>query len=235
MTQTLDMSTATGLRVANVDALELRIANTTIWMAATGAEHSVLGAAAPPAGWLPQQSQSDFSTNGWLGSNFYTNGTPETGWQLRGGRLWVPAGSAHIGQSARMGYFIEVGGPIANNTGPIIDNINGWNATASAPITLVAGWNEVRLATPVAYTWHDGISIGWKIGTGTRYFYTAGDYIAGTGIPYQARDGSPLYLSEENPSPGAGSRRGENGVPGVTADWAFQGAWYHADIIMFRP
>lgn len=109
---------------------------------------------------------------------FYVVGV--TGWTIKGVKLWVPTGSAMIGQSVTLKAWV----PGVESAG-----LAG-TAQGSGTITAVAGWNQVTF-TPVAVT------AGVKFGVS---YTTSGPYFAGTNptLETRAADGSALYESEQN-------------------------------------
>ena len=111
-------------------------------------------------------------------TSFYVVGV--SGWSIKGVKLWVPTGSAMIGQSVTLKAWV----PGVESAG-----LAG-TAQGSGTITAVAGWNQVTF-TPVAVT------AGVKFGVS---YTSAGPYFAGTNptLETRAADGSALYESEQN-------------------------------------
>jgi len=139
MTQTLDMTGATGLRVANVDALELRIANTTIWTAPV-TSFTIWGATTPGNGgvWKSEGAGTII-----VGNRFYTS--ESTGITVLGYRIWMPSGAVLTLDVTGTAYLDDwqSSAILASTTfaGPV-------RATAGKTSTHVAGWNTVMFPTP---------------------------------------------------------------------------------------
>lgn len=138
-------------------------------------------------------SHNDADTGSWVSDLFYqaSPGLPVDS-QITHGRLYVPAGSAHIGQSWSAAYQVRSSGywPGGGALDQALYDSNGTKAAGSA---LVAGWNEVEFAVatdapPIGGCWVVGVTIG----DGTRYLH---DTTISTGAIQQA-DGEDFYLSE---------------------------------------
>ena len=143
---------------------------------------------------------SDAATGSWVSAQFYSisSGPLPSGSKIVGARLYVPAGSAHIGQfwygalirNTTAGYFPGVGAlPYAQY------NTNGSKKLGAA---LVAGWNEVIFDTEydVVPGGSGSWAVGVQIGDGTKYF--AGTALSTSSI--QNPDGKNFYLSERGSS-----------------------------------
>lgn len=133
---------------------------------------SVFGATAP----ANPTTQTDAASGSWLSQMFYV---PSIGSSLAnafivGARLYVPAASAHIGETWRAGLVRRTGAGVINNTsfgGQAQYDANGSKVEGSV---LVAGWNEVDFATEypgVANS--EAFMIGVQIGDGTNYLHVA--------------------------------------------------------------
>lgn len=131
---------------------------------------SIFGASVPAT----LTSHTDAVSGDWLSHQFYCSGTAlPAGSKIVGARVYVPAGSAHIGQ----GWF---GAVIRNLTGhypdtgafPVADyNTNGSKKAGS---TLVEGWNEVFFDTEYDVPDSPGSwMIGVQIGDGSRYLHNS--------------------------------------------------------------
>lgn len=229
----VDLSAATTGRVAGQTVDMLRIANQVIWDVSapgdTWTEHNVLGSA-PPVALTPH---ADLNAGGWTGTNFLLPVDQSGEWELVGGRIYIPV---NIGDEisfpfqVTMGYYLR-NEPILETVTNTVPIIQGWIDSALPPQTISAsGWFEYRLPTPQPIVEAGGIAIGWKIGDGRFYVHSPGsaiDAIAGFGNYTMASDGSALGMEYNSGS----HHRGEFGWVGNT-DWAFQGAWYGADIIL---
>lgn len=200
-------------------------------------EHTVFGDD-PPLWTVGSYGDNDPSS--WLGSNFYTFGEEQAGWEFVGGRIYIQPGSMNLGMPAMMGYYLQYagGGKIgpSNSATGVIEAIA---ASASVPVYLHEGWNEVRIGTPLPITWGAGIAVGWQLRSdGTGYQFVNGTDVtstAGADLPYKSLDGSPIGLSEDLAYEINLPRRGEFGKIGSEGQWAFNGAWYGADVILRKP
>lgn len=139
----------------------------------SGVEHTVHGATYP--GTVTSNNDGQGIT---VETSFYTLGT--SGWRLVGVKLWVPTGSALIGQS------VTLKGWVPGVTGA---NLGGTDQ-GSGTVTAAAGWNEVRF-TPVAVTASTKFAASY---TTSGIYFTATDPTGAT----QAADGSQLYESESD-------------------------------------
>lgn len=156
--------------------------------------YSIFGSTVPAT----LTSYSDASAGDWLTHTFYAAGAGlASGSKIIGARLYVPTGSAHIGQTWKAGLITSTGGYYPGlGTFPYADyNTNGRTTTGAA---LVAGWNEITFSAEynvpaVGGAWYIGI----QIGTGTRYLAEAS--LSSSAI--QNGDGKNFYLSETGGSP----------------------------------
>lgn len=150
---------------------------------------SIFGATVPAT----LTSHTDAVAGDWLSHQFYCTGTAlpaET--KIVGARIYVPAGSAHIGQ----GWF---GALIRSETGHYPD-IGAMpeadydtNGSKKAGSTLVEGWNEVFFDTEYDIVESPGSwMIGVQIGDGSRYLHNG----TLTTAAIQNLDGENFYLAE---------------------------------------
>jgi hypothetical protein len=237
----VDLSTALQGRVAGQTVDILRIANQNVWDVSAGVpdtwtEHNVFGAA-PPVTLTPH---ADLGVNGWTGSNFALPVDQSGEWELVGGRIYIP-GNMGDGISfpfqVSMGYYIR-NGLLTDDVTNTIPIINGWGATASPAQTVSSmGWFEYRLPTPQPIFENGAVAVGWQISDGRFYVHSPGtaiDAIAGFGNYTPATDGSAVALEYNSGT----HHRGEfgsydpNAHTETDSGWAFQGAWYGADIIL---
>lgn len=112
--------------------------------------------------------------------------------EIFGAGLYVPAGSAHIGQAWSAAYQIRAAAYWPGG-GAIDQSVYESNGTKKAGATLVAGWNylefDTKADTPaVGGSW----VIGVIIGDGTRYLFDT--TVAPTAI--QQSGGQNFYLAE---------------------------------------
>jgi hypothetical protein len=178
------------------------------------AEHSIYGATAPAA-------LTGFNDGGgslWVATRFYKIGSTAA-WTCVGARIYIPAADVAVWNADGLVNMraqirpYDTGGPM------------DWSSpdrTSTFPGPLVAGWNEIRWATPLTFNSAldaaapQQLHVGYKSASGTRYSYNAGTDTNGA---KQAVDGSPLYEHEH-----AGAGRSSNTFSGFTAaryaiDW----------------
>lgn len=134
--------------------------------------YSIFGSTTP----FSLTSFSDAAAGSWVSAQFYSfSGDPalSAGSKIIGARLYVPSGSAHLGQfwyaalrrNTAAGFYPAVGTPSQTDY-----NTNGSKKTGSV---LVAGWNEVLFDTEYdvvpggSGSWLIGVSIG----DGTKYLH----------------------------------------------------------------
>lgn len=169
--------------------------------------------AGAPTGSL--SSHNDADAGSWLSTLFYCAGTAmPAGSQIFGARLYVPAGSAHIGQSWSAAYQTRSSGywPGAGALDQSLYDSNGTKVNGSA---LVAGWNDIEFTTKVDVVPSGGCWIlGVTIGDGTRYLHDT--TLVDTAI--QQADGEDFYMSEKGSTPNARSFY-RNTVAGGTTRW----------------
>lgn len=197
------------------------------------AEHSVGQPGVDPA--APPSAFNDLGYGGWTGSNFYTFDSPPAGLVLIGGRIWIPPGLGAPWDSGtmpmQMGYFVALtDDPITSTDYTPNQIIQVWHDTASAPFPMTHfGWIEYRFPTPLPINPGMGVAIGWRLGDGNQYVSV--NFGQGTVFAW---DGFPLALSEHAlPGPARGLYGNYQDNGSITgADWAFNGGWYGADIII---
>lgn len=155
--------------------------------------YSIFGTTTP----FSLTSFSDADVGAWVSSQFYSfsGGTAlPAGSKIIGARLYVPAGSAHIGQfwyaalirNTTAGFYPGVGALPHTQF-----NTNGTKKTGS---TLVSGWNEILF--DVEQDAVPGGSGSWVIGTqigdGTRYLYDT----TFSSLATQNPDGKNFFYAE---------------------------------------
>jgi hypothetical protein len=162
---------------------------------------SIFGSATPP---LTLTSFSDASAGSWVSQQYYSiAGTPLTsGSKIIGVRLYVPTGSAHIGQ-------FWYGALIRNTTAGFYPGIGTLphtqfdsNGTKKTGSVLVAGWNELLfdVEQDIVPAGSGSWVVGVQIGDGTKYLHDSTFTINATQNP----DGKNFYLAE---SSGSGIKR----------------------------
>ncbi len=146
-------------------------------------------------------SYSDAATGSWVSHQYYSTASPAlpAGSKIIGARIYVPTGSAHIGQfwygacirNTTAGYYPGVGALPHTQY-----DSNGSKKLGSA---LVAGWNQVIFDTPLdpvpgaSGSW----TIGVQIGDGTRYLADSTFNVGSVQNP----EGKNFYLSEKGSNP----------------------------------
>jgi hypothetical protein len=170
-------------------------------------------------------SHNDADAGSYLSTLFYFAGTAmPDGTQIDGARLYVPVGSAHIGQSWSAAYQVcaSTYWPGGGAMDQSVYESNGTKVNGSA---LVAGWNYVEFTTKADVPDAGGSwVIGYTIGDGTRYLHDT--TIASTAI--QQADGEDFYLSEVGDTPNARSFYRNTLAGGTTR-------WYGADTSVSVP
>jgi hypothetical protein len=180
----------------------------------------------------PLTSYTDGVVGGWQVHQYYQftgNTALPVGSKIVGARLYVPPGSAHIGQTWKASLYL-------NNTGNYISSANTVDSTAkmneSGVITngsvLVEGWNEVlfrnQSTSAIAeFEVPSGAGNSWLIGTminnGDRYLYDS----TYTGAAVQNPSGKNFYLSEVGTTPAARS---------LYLSGASTARWYGIDVLV---
>lgn len=173
----------------------------------------------------PLSSYTDGVVGGWQTHQYYQfagDPTLSVGSKIIGARLYVPAGSAHIGQSWKAGVHLNPGSYIsaASSFDTAIFNTNGTQKLGSA---LVEGWNEILFNLE-----YDVVAPGgsWLIGTmianGTRYLH----------------DNTYTTNAVKNPQ-GKNFYLAELGGAAVTRSLYLNGTttarWYGVDVLMRIP
>jgi hypothetical protein len=173
--------------------------------------YSIFGSTVPAT----LTSYTDAVAGDWLTHTFYcTTGTQlPTGSKIVGCRLYVPAGSAHIGQLWYSALIVSTSGKYPDlGTFPYTQyNSNGTKIAGSA---LVAGWNEITYAAETNVpaspgSWYQGI----QIGDGSRYLFN--NSLNPSAI--QNPQGKNFYLSEVTSS--IVSRHFYNSSTGSATNW----------------
>lgn len=141
---------------------------------------------------------------GWVSNTFYITSEVDRSWYVHGARLYIPSGSAMIGQS---GYVAVQRRQVSDGGLWLIPDVfsadfdgNGYR-TDIGP--LVAGWND-KLFAPGSLPMNsmDGIAIAYKIG---MYYVHQATGISDAAI--RDSDGvSNLYLSENGAATGQSVR-----------------------------
>lgn len=130
---------------------------------------TVFGSTAP----AEPLSYTDGGAGSWYSHMFYvpaSGGSLETS-SIVGARLYIPAGSSHIGQTWRAAVVTPTAITGSTFGGQSQYDSNGTKAEGSV---LIAGWNEVNF--PAEYAGPDNsqaFMIGIQIGDGTRYVHVA--------------------------------------------------------------
>lgn len=139
-------------------------------------------------------SYSDADAGSWLAQQFYcpvTGDSMENG-EIIGARLYVPAGSAHIGQTWRAALNRYPSEILTSASSPGQSAFDS-NGTLTEGSVLIAGWNEITFASEWPAVDNGGsFLIGIQIGTGTRYLHDAST-VATTEI--FAQNGANLVLA----------------------------------------
>lgn len=169
------------------------------------AEHSILGAAAPP--WGEPSAETDGSPSIVTGVAFYSTATD---WFVVGGRLRIPPGSGLSG-SVTLGlrvYAYEATPDFSTAT------------LRSAVATIADGWIEARWAIPYALAATD---VAWITveDFGTNYMFDTLAFVT----PFQALDGSDLYMAEAGTQWRSAFRLGAGATTASTA-------YYGLDILV---
>lgn len=181
---------------------------------------SIFGATVPAT----LTSHSDAAPGDWLTHQFYSFGAGlPAGSKIVGARMYVPAGSAHIGQIWHAGLIISTGDLYPGlGTLPIAQyDSNGRKIAGSA---LVEGWNEVMFAAE-----HDvpAVGGGWCIGTqiadGSRYLHN--NTLDPDSI--QNPEGENFYMAETG---GADVARAF-----YNTSWSTAARWYGVDTLVSIP
>lgn len=173
-------------------------------------------------------SYSDGVVGGWQTHQYYQStsiGALPTGTKIIGARLYLPVGSAHIGQAWKAATYLNPGSYI--NSAATIDTTATFNAAASKVngATLVQGWNEVLFpaeydVVPQSGSW----LIGTMIGNGTLYLYDT----SVTSAEIQNPQGKNFFLAPR-----------ETGSVPIPRSLYLAGtstaAWYGVDVIMRVP
>lgn len=122
-----------------------------------------------------------------LATYFYTYGGTVTGWKVAGARLFVPAGSAMIGQTADFYAFFPAAGVSPNLSAPA--------QTKSA--VLVQGWNDVLFDTKTVVNSAQLWLVGFRVTTG-NYYLALASALGGTIL---STSGAALAQSEPDAAP----------------------------------
>lgn len=228
----LDLTNAQAMTIGNTAALELRIANQTVWVASEQyIEHSVF-ADSVLSGYTVND---DLPATSWVAGNFYTTGPPLLdGWTIVGVRIWVPPeySGPMLGESGFVSIRrvndeyenLHVGEFNAHDGQGIISDFEN-NGLKTAFTDLQPGWNEVYFTQPQPLKHGNGFSVGYQIGNGQYYMHKTvpPDAVA-------ALDGTNLYFSEHdvaNYTP----KKALFGTPG--ASWSE--AHYGIDVLIREP
>lgn len=234
-----DLSNATALRIANKTALEIRVADQTVWTIPPSAtDHTVFGTNDLSVTTTQTYTvYDDFEAGGWLANNFYITGSPvRNNWKVAGARIWIPLDYSGplLGQSgyvslAKVGD--ELDGVVWGNLGAsFVQNIINQfeiNGSKTPFSNLQNGWNDIYFSQEWDLIHGNGFAIGYTIGDGTYYIHGNG-----LGDAVQAQDGTNLYLSYGSLDD-YGEKRGEYGIPEGDAEWSI--AHYGIDVIIREP
>jgi|GEM_PF-5692447 len=231
----LDLTSTDELRIANRDALEVRIANQTVWTRPEQiVEHSVFGTA-PLADYAVYDTGN---VGSWLGNNFYMSDIPyRIDWQIVGVRIWIPLD--YDGPALEQSGYVSinrvpdsytdklVGEVYMKDTPVLVAGLD--NSVKTAFTSLQPGWNNIYFDTPQPMKHGNGFILAYTIGNGT--YYVSDGATEDTGA-IQASDGTNLYLSShfaEDSYP----KRGEFGIPEVNGFWS--AGHYGIDAILREP
>ena len=153
-------------------------------------EYSVLGTQTLTLG-----SFSDAGVGDWMANQFYvvTSALSTAGAKIKAAKLYVPAGSAHIGQTWRAALRRDLVQILGNGDAYDQGDYDN-NGTKAEGSVLVAGWNRVDFAGGPWTVPASGGSwtVAVQIGNGTRYLHDGSSL---TAVSIQA-PGSSFYLSE---------------------------------------
>lgn len=163
----LDLSAATGIRIANVDVEALRVGPYVLWELEELLA-SVFGSTEP----AQPTCHSDADLGAWVSTQFYCpfTGPSLLGTKIVGARLYVKSDSIHIGQTWRAAIIRN---PLAIVTsGSIQSSDFDTNGSKTEGDLLVAGWNELLFDEEWPGVDNGGSwNIGVQIGNGTRYLH----------------------------------------------------------------
>lgn len=170
-------------------------------------------------------SYNDGDAGSYLSTLFYCAGTAmPAGTEIVGARLYVPAGSAHIGQSWSAAYQVRASSYWPGG-GAMDQSVYDSNGTKKAGSALVAGWNNIEFDVFADVPASGGSwVIGVTIGDGTRYLHDT--TLADTAI--QQANGEDFYMSETGGTPNARSFYRNTVAGGGTR-------WYGIDTIVRVP
>lgn len=139
----------------------------TIDSATTADVFTIFGATGPT-----MTSHTDGDATFWTSQQFYQwSGASAlaAGSKITGARIYIPSGSAHIGQAWEAALYKNSSG-VLSSSGSLDYTQFNTNGTKISGAALVAGWNEVLFAVeydvePIGGSWF----IGTRIANGTRY------------------------------------------------------------------
>lgn len=163
---------------------------------AAGAGANVFSVFGTPDPAFTLTSFSDASAGSWVSHQYYSvSGTPLTaGSKIIGARLYVPAGSAHIGQFWYAALIRNTTAGFYPGIGAVPHTQFDSNGTKKTGSVLVAGWNELLFDVE-----HDVVPagsgswvIGVQIGDGTKYLYDS----TFSASAIQNPEGKNFYLAE---------------------------------------
>lgn len=161
------------VQATNSFGSDTQVYSGTVAAATTANTYSIFGATVPAA----LTSYTDGDVNGWTSHQFYqwsgATALP-TGSKVTGARLYVPAGSSHIGQAWAAAYYASTTAMLTA-TGQLDHTQFNTNGSKKSGSALVEGWNEILFNTEydvpaIGQTWF----IATQIGNGTRYLHTLG-------------------------------------------------------------
>lgn len=166
----------------------------------------------------------------WVAHQFYATSAFPTGWKFLGARVYVPAGSAHIGKTGFIALKGNSSSPFIAGASPVLTELDTNGSKTAFSSALVAGWNDFLFSQEWDVFPGGGTLIGVQIGNGSDYLYNADlnpDSLKVAGVP------NYLVLAESGAS-GVVSRSANSAVS-PDGTWGTAARWYGIDIIVRAP